>query len=85
VNAGRCPPARTQTLRGWLRTSGLLDVHDAGPVKTSPARGGSGPDIVHWEEAGVHATTGRRYQYLALDERQLKVGSAQINSYEELS
>ena len=40
---------------------------------TRPARGGSGPERVHWEEAGVRCDLSRTSKYAALDEAHLKV------------
>lgn len=41
--------------------------------KTRPARGGSGPERVHWEEAGVRCDQSRNNKYGAVDEANLKV------------
>ncbi len=40
---------------------------------TRPARGGSGPERAHWEEAVCVRLLRRAYQYRELDEGELKV------------
>jgi hypothetical protein len=41
-------------------------------AETRPARGGSGPERVHWEEAGVRCDQSRNNKYGRLDEAHLK-------------
>ena len=52
-------PALPRASRAVARPHG--DLRPA--VETRPARGGSGPDRVHWEEAGVRCDLRRMYQY----------------------
>src|SRR5204863_6161485 len=44
------------------------------PKNTSGPRGGADRTLLHWEEAGVHATLSRSNQYRQLDQGELKRG-----------